>query len=183
MRRAMADQERSGGRGRRGSPPTVAIQVRTDRERDPAARADAHAPVEPARAPAEGVSRAGPVRGVAGLLRPGGGRGDPVFRWLSTVMAIGLLGLVALLFYELFANARPLLARDGLSFVGRNDWDVPRDVFGARSLLLGTLISSLIAVVLAVPVALGIALFLTEVAPKWLRQPISSLVELLAAVP
>jgi phosphate transport system permease protein len=179
----MADQERAGGPGRRGGPPTVTIQVRTDRERDAAVGTDAGAGAEPAPAPAGEATRIAPVRGVAGLLRPAGGRGDTAFRWLSTVMAVGLLGLVALLFYELFANARPLIARDGLSFVWRNDWDVPRDVFGARSLLLGTLISSLIAVVFAVPVALGISLFLTEVAPRWLRQPISSLVELLAAVP
>src|SRR5574341_195584 len=117
------------------------------------------------------------------LLRPRRAGGDLAFRWLVTLLAAGLLGLVAVLFYELFANARPLIARDGLSFVWRNVWDVPNDVFGARALLIGTLVSSLIAVALAVPVALGISLFLTEIAPRWLRQPISSLVELLAAVP
>ena len=121
--------------------------------------------------------------GAARLIRPVTGRGDVVFRWLVLVMAVALLALTAVLFWELFSNARPLLARDGLSFIWREVWDVPRDRFGARATLLGTLITSCIAVVLAVPVALGIALFTTEIAPAWLRRPISSLVELLAAVP
>ncbi len=119
---------------------------------------------------------------VRGLLRPVG-RGDSAFRWLVTGMATALLALTAVLFWELYANARPLIARDGLSFITRDVWDSEHDVFGARSLLFGTVATSAIAVVLAVPVALGVALFTTEIAPRWLRRPVSSLVELLAAVP
>jgi len=106
-----------------------------------------------------------------------------VFYGLVLVMAVGLLALAVAIFYELFANARPLIARDGLGFVFRNDWDVEHDTFGASAFIFGTVVSSLIAVVLATPVALGIALYLTEVAPRWLRRPVGSLVELLAAVP
>jgi phosphate transport system permease protein len=109
--------------------------------------------------------------------------GDGAFRWLVTGTAAALLALTAVLFWELYANARPLIARDGLGFITRDVWDAERDQFGARPLLFGTLVTSAIAVVLAVPVALGVALFTTEIAPRWLRRPVSSLVELLAAVP
>ncbi len=174
----MADQHQAAGAGR-GRPPAVTIRVPTGRERTvPEEQATERERALAPRAPA-----ATPRRSLRSLAGPGGAWGDRTFRWLVTGMAVALLGLVAVLFYELFANARPLIARDGLSFVWRNVWDVPRDIFGARALLVGTLVSSLIAVVLAVPVALGTSLFLTEVAPRWLRQPISSLVELLAAVP
>src|SRR5919201_3562694 len=96
--------------------------------------------------------------GAARLIRPVTGRGDVVFRWLVLVMAVALLALTAVIFWELFSNARPLLARDGLSFIWREVWDVPRDQFGARAMLLGTLISSCIAVMLAEPMELGIVL-------------------------
>ncbi len=150
--------------GRRTAPPPLAVPP-------PAV------PVPDRRPPAPRPGRRrGPLRRV-------GGRGDTAFGWLVTVMAVGLLAFTAVMFYELFANARPLIARDGLGFVWRNDWNVERDSFGARSFLLGTLVTSLVAIVLAVPVALGVALFVTEVAPAWLRRPVASLVELLAAVP
>jgi len=57
------------------------------------------------------------------------------------------------------------------------------EVYGAAPMIFGTLVSSLIALVIAVPLALGVAIFLTEFAPKWVRQPVAFLVELLAAVP
>jgi phosphate transport system permease protein len=75
------------------------------------------------------------------------------------------------------------MARDGLGFVWHSTWDAGRDLYGGRPFLLGTLVSSAIALVLAVPVALGGSLFVTELAPAWLRRPIANLVELLAAVP
>jgi phosphate transport system permease protein len=119
---------------------------------------------------------------VRAQLRPASW-GDTGFRWLVTATAMALLGLTVLIFWELFSNARPLIARDGLSFITRDVWDVPNDVFGARAMVLGTLITSAVAVVFAVPIALGVALFVTEIAPKWLRRPVASLVDLLAAVP
>jgi phosphate transport system permease protein len=169
----MADQHSAGDQVASGQRPAVTIAVPI--------RLEGATGTEPAVPPSARAPAALPA--ASPLSRRGRAGGDQAFRWLVTLLAAGLLGLVAVLFYELFANARPLIARDGLSFAWRNTWDVPRDIFGARPLLVGTLVSSAIAVVLAVPVALGISLFLTEIAPRWLRQPISSLVELLAAVP
>jgi phosphate transport system permease protein len=160
----MADSQRRG------------VRIRTPiRERPPTATASPQIPGDAAAEAARGSVRV--------LLRPVKAGGDARFRWLVIGAALALLALTLVIFWELFSNARPLIVRDGLSFLWKNQWDVERDLFGARALLLGTLVTSAIAVALAVPVALGVALFTTEVAPRWLRRPISSLVELLAAVP
>ena len=71
----------------------------------------------------------------------------------------------------------------GLGFITRSTWDPVNDVYGAWPFIFGTLVSSFLALLLAVPVAIGTAIFLTELAPKWMRTPVAFLVELLAAVP
>lgn len=71
----------------------------------------------------------------------------------------------------------------GFGFITNGDWDVVNGQFGALVAIVGTLITSLIALVIAVPVSIGIALFLTEIAPGFARQPIAVAIELLAAVP
>jgi phosphate transport system permease protein len=164
------------GEGFMADPQRPGIRIRTStRERPPEPAA---APPAPDKAAAEATRSSARV-----LVRPVRRWGDVGFRWLVLGAALALLALTLVVFYELFSNARPLIVRDGLSFVWKNQWNVERDLFGARALLLGTLITSAIAIALAVPVALGVALFTTEVAPRWLRRPVSSLVELLAAVP
>ena len=75
------------------------------------------------------------------------------------------------------------LSTFGLGFIVSRDWDPVRNLFGALPFIYGTLVSSLLALLIAVPVAFGVALFLTELSPAWLRQPLAFLVELLAAVP
>ena len=79
----------------------------------------------------------------------------------------------------------PAIANYGLHFITRVAWNpvVGREVFGAGSFLFGTAITSLRALLLATPLAIGVALFLTELAPRWLRTPVTALVETLAAVP
>jgi phosphate transport system permease protein len=153
----------------------------------PPAGIDQPAPAAPAPPPdhedGPGPRAAPGSRSLRALVKPVTGRGDAVFQWLVLVSAVGLLALTVAIFYELFANARPLIVRDGLGFVFTNNWDVQHDTYGAAAFIFGTLVSSAIAVVLATPVALGVALYLTEVAPTWLRRPVGSLVELLAAVP
>jgi phosphate transport system permease protein len=109
--------------------------------------------------------------------------GDLSFRLIVYAFAAAILGLAALTVWQLASNARPLIVRDGLSFVWGNTWDAGRSIFGGRPFLLGSVVTSAIALVLAIPVAIGGALFVTELAPGWLRRPISNLVELLAAVP
>ncbi len=110
-------------------------------------------------------------------------RGDVVFRAVLTVLASFLPLLLALIAFELFSEAMPALRRFGLSFLTRSVWDPVRGEFGALPLIFGTLYSSLVALAIAVPLALACAIFLTEFAPRWLRGPVATLIELLAAVP
>jgi phosphate transport system permease protein len=71
----------------------------------------------------------------------------------------------------------------GLRFVTENRWDPPSAIFGGLAFIYGTAIVSLISLIFAVPISIGIALFLTELAPRWLRGPAVTVIDLLAAVP
>jgi phosphate transport system permease protein len=109
--------------------------------------------------------------------------GDVVFRAL-TILASSLVLLVTIAIgYELWQNSA--LSRDqfGWQFLVGLDWDPVKQVFGALPFVYGTLQTSFLALVMAVPIGLGIAIFLAELAPAWLRQPLGFLIELLAAVP
>ncbi len=110
-------------------------------------------------------------------------RGDVVFRAVLTALALLLPLLLVLIAFELFSQAMPAISRFGLSFLTRSAWDPVRGEFGALPLIFGTLYSSLVALVIAVPLALACAIFLTEFAPRPLRTPVATLIELLAAVP
>ena len=88
-----------------------------------------------------------------------------------------------LILVELWEVARPSVERFGLRFLIETQWDPVREPCGALPFVYGTLVSSLIAILLAVPLGLGVAFFLSEMAPRWLREPVSFLVELLAAIP
>jgi len=108
---------------------------------------------------------------------------DVVFHRLT--QAFSLLVLVALLgiIVSLFINAWPTFQKFGIGFVWRVEWDIINEEFGAAIAIVGTLASAGIALLIAVPLAFGIALFLTETCPVWLRRPLGTAVELLAAVP
>ncbi|HET7329724.1 phosphate ABC transporter permease subunit PstC [Dyella sp.] len=110
-------------------------------------------------------------------------RHDLLFRFLLRFCA--LLVLAALLGAALATlwGGRDVLFKDGLHFLFSSEWNPVENKFGALAPIAGTLITSLIALVLAVPVSFGIALFLTEIAPRWMRGPVSSAIELLAAIP
>ena len=77
----------------------------------------------------------------------------------------------------------PAIREYGLSFLWRSDWDPVQNKYGGLVMIYGTLVTSLIALVIAVPVSFGIALFLTELSPSWLKRPLGTAIELLAAVP
>ena len=109
--------------------------------------------------------------------------GERAYRGILTVLAVLLPLLLVALVSELVASAWPAIRRFGLPFLWTSVWDPVAGVFGAAPMIFGTLASSLIALLLAVPLALGVAIFLTEFAPAWLRQPVAFLVELLAAIP
>ncbi len=109
---------------------------------------------------------------------------DRALRWILTLLALGILGLIGFFFVRLFIEADPAFAKFGFfGFTFTNDWDVSRNFYGALPLVVGTLITSVIALVIGVPVAVATALFLTELCPRRLRSPLTVMVELLAAVP
>ena len=77
----------------------------------------------------------------------------------------------------------PALRRFGWDFFIASDWDAVKGKFGAAPAVFGTIVSSIIALLIATPLAVGVAIFLSEFAPRWLRQPVAFLVDLLAAIP
>ncbi len=109
--------------------------------------------------------------------------GDRIFKWLLTIAALGIPILLGFLVYELYAGSRLAIERFGLSFVASSRWDPVAEEFGAFPLIFGTLLSSFLALLLAVPLSLGVAIYLTEFAPRAIRQPVAFIIELLAAIP
>ena len=94
-----------------------------------------------------------------------------------------LPALILVILGVLFVSALPALKRFGPSFIWTSTWDPVGEVYGAEPMIFGTLASSFLALLIAVPLALSVAIFLTEFSPRWLRQPVAFLVELLAAIP
>src|SRR5207249_20924 len=127
------------------------------------------------------MSSASPLPRLPTLL--GADRSDRIYRSLLTAIALALPGLIVIILGVLFIEALPALKRFGPSFLWTSTWDPVAEVYGAAPMIFGTLASSLLALLLAVPLALSVAIFLTEFAPRALRQPIAFLVELLAAIP
>ena len=100
-------------------------------------------------------------------------------QFFSLLVLVALVGIIISLFY----NAWPTFARFGAHFLWYVEWDIINEEFGAAISIVGTVLSAGIALVLAVPLAFGIAVFLTETCPVWLRRPLGTAIELLAAVP
>jgi phosphate transport system permease protein len=109
--------------------------------------------------------------------------GDLVFGTLARGAALITLLLLGGILLSLVVASWPTLQKFGLSFIWTSEWDPPNDKFGALIPIYGTLVTSVIALVIAVPVSFGIALFLTELSPAWLRRPLGTAIELLAAIP
>jgi len=97
----------------------------------------------------------------------------------SLLVLVALMGIIV----SLFINAWPVFQKFGARFIWYVEWDIVNEEFGAAIAIVGTLASASIALLIAVPLAFGIALFLTETCPTWLRRPLGTAVELLAAVP
>ena len=100
-------------------------------------------------------------------------------QFFSLLVLVALVGIIA----SLFINAWPTFAKFGAHFLWYVEWDIINEEFGAAISIVGTVFSAGIALLLAVPLAFGIAVFLTETCPVWLRRPLGTAIELLAAVP
>ena len=108
---------------------------------------------------------------------------DQIFGWVAKFCAFLTLGLLIAILTSLTLNAWPAIEKYGFSFLTSTVWDPVQEEFGGFVMIYGTLATSLIALVIAVPVSFGIALFLTELSPAWLKRPLGTTIELLAAVP
>ena len=108
---------------------------------------------------------------------------DAAFSGLTRVFAFLVFSLLAAILFSLIYGSQDTLSKYGLSFLWTNEWDPVQAEFGALVPIIGTLLTSVIALVIAIPVSFGIAIFLTELAPGWLKRPIGTAIEMLAAIP
>ncbi|HLU19299.1 MAG TPA: phosphate ABC transporter permease subunit PstC [Pusillimonas sp.] len=108
---------------------------------------------------------------------------DVLFKNMTRTFAFLVFVLLAAIMGSLIYGSRESIAEFGISFLWTNDWNPVTHSYGALVPIVGTLLSSLIALVIAVPVSFGIAMFLTELSPTWLRRPLGTAIEMLAAIP
>ncbi len=111
------------------------------------------------------------------------GAKDLLFAVLTAVGAGSVVLFVVGIVFVLVGNSGEALSVFGPSFVWSNIWDPARQEFGAAASLYGSFLTAALALTMAIPVSIGIAIFITEIAPSWLRGPIGSAIELLAAIP
>jgi len=117
------------------------------------------------------------------LPKPGSRAPDIAFKWIAAAAAGLIVVLIVMVGWQLYAGSRLALAKFGPGFLWSSEWDPVLDKYGALPFIFGTLVSSLLALLIAVPLGVATALFLTELAPLRLRQPIVMAIEMLAAVP
>jgi phosphate transport system permease protein len=113
----------------------------------------------------------------------GGRWKDAAFAWLTRFFALVVFSILAAILVSLVLGSTQSLDKYGFSFLWRDDWNPVKEEFGALVPIYGTLVTSLIAMLVGVPVSFGIALFLTELSPTWLKRPLGTAIELLAAIP
>jgi phosphate transport system permease protein len=109
--------------------------------------------------------------------------GDPLLRGLAGLAAVVAIAALAGIVYEVIHLAWPAIQEFGLGFVTTNDWNPVTKRFGAAPFLYGTVVTSFIALLLAAPLSIAISLYLTELAPRRVRRPVATLVDMLAAIP
>ncbi|AEC18658.1 phosphate transport system permease protein [Pusillimonas sp. T7-7] len=108
---------------------------------------------------------------------------DVLFKNLTRTFAFFVFALLGAIMVSLIYGSRESIAEYGLSFLWTNNWDPVQNIYGAMVPIVGTLLTSAIALAIAVPVSFGIAMFLTELSPTWLRRPLGTAIEMLAAIP
>jgi len=123
------------------------------------------------------------VRSTIDRMAPPSGLGDKVFKWFTLAMALAVVALVFLVGWQLARGSSLAIQRIGFHFLATSTWDPVAEQLGALPFIYGTAVSSLIALIIAVPLSIATAVYLTELAPLWIRQPIVSLIEMLAAIP
>jgi len=117
------------------------------------------------------------------LPAPGSRLPDIAFKWLAGMASMLIFLLIFLIGWELYHGSQLAIHQFGASFLWTREWNPVEDQYGALPFIFGTLVSSLLAILIAVPLGVATALFLTELAPLRLRQPVVMVIEMLAAVP
>jgi phosphate transport system permease protein len=125
----------------------------------------------------------GAVRQNSLMTRTWTSTADRLYISLLFIASFLILVIVAGLAVQLVASSAPSIEAFKFHFFTSDDWDPVANIYAARPFILATLYSSLIALIISIPISVGSAIFLSEICPKWLRSPLSFLVELLAAVP
>ena len=123
------------------------------------------------------LPRVGAARGRGGPL------GDFLFRLITFLFALLVLLVLAGVIIALVDGALPALQTFGIAFLFSDVWNPVTEKFGALAPIYGTLVTSAIAMLVGIPVAFGIAVFITEICPIWLKRPLATMIELLAAIP
>lgn len=108
---------------------------------------------------------------------------ERIFRTATLAAAVLVLVLLGGVAVALLHGAWPALSRFKLAFLTRDIWNPVQDQYGALSAVYGTVVTSILAMLFALPISFGIAVFLTELAPQWLKRPVGVAIELLAAIP
>jgi phosphate transport system permease protein len=115
--------------------------------------------------------------------RRAGAIGDVTFRSLTFFFALLVLLILGGVIIALIDGALPAFRTFGFSFVVTEVWNPVTEKFGALAPIYGTLVTSAIAMLVGIPVAFGVAVFITEICPLWLKRPLATMIELLAAIP
>lgn len=108
---------------------------------------------------------------------------DAIFRNVTRFFAFLVFSLLGAILVSLAIGGAASIREFGIGFLWSGEWDPVREKFGALVPIVGTLVTSAIALVIAIPVSIGIAVFLTELSPPWLRRPLGTAIEMLAAIP
>ncbi len=108
---------------------------------------------------------------------------DAIFRKVTLGFSLFVLALLGAIMLSLLWGAYPIFEKTGLGFITSREWNPVTNSFGALNAIYGTVVTSIIALLIAFPVSFGIAIFLTELCPNWLKRPLGTAVELLAAIP
>lgn len=129
-----------------------------------------------------------PITEVSGTYRaetsrPRRNLGDVIFKTVTLLFAVLVLGLIVLMGFKMYQDSRPSILKFGLEFLTSSTWDPVQENYGALPFIFGTLMSSAIALVISLPLSLGAAIFLSELAPPRIERPLSFLIELLAGIP
>ena len=110
---------------------------------------------------------------------------DKAFKMVAAIAATYILAIIVFIVFQLISGSYPIWVQEGFSFLTGSDWNAVEgsESYGAAPYIAGTFVTAGLAMLIGVPISIGIAMFLSELAPKFLRSAFSFIIELLAAVP